>query len=170
MLSPTRTAEFVAPRLHNMPPSSRTRSQRAPRSTSSTVMDATHASTSRLSSMSSPSPTIASCLSPSSAFYQVLTAPYRPYTHLRLDQSTSTNSRQARLSIESVDWTRGSDMFPLNGDDQTDRDHATNLDDNDRGLRINQPHDRWAWANGLLLERTETLMKLPCTFLTFLTL
>ncbi|KIM84627.1 hypothetical protein PILCRDRAFT_818205 [Piloderma croceum F 1598] len=149
MLSSTRALQFE-PRFP--PSSSRTRSYRPARSGSSNYMDATQASTSRLSTPPPKQlPPIPSCISPSSIFYQVLTAPYRAQAHPVVSPSNSMDPHHAEPSIE---WTGENPSR----DDQTVGSNATGSTFQER--HIFTPHGRWAWADGLTVNDTEELMQL----------
>jgi hypothetical protein len=154
MLSSARALEFEPRRPLHDP--ARTNSK-----PNTSAMHAAQASTSRLPTSPSKQPSsIPSCISPSSVFYQVLTAPYRRPMPATTYQRSPVDPQHAEVCHRSVDWTRRS----LSGETHVDCDSAgTNAAASailDR--QIYTPHGRWAWADGLSVDDTEELMQLDC--------
>lgn len=150
MLSSARALQFE-PRFP--PSSSRSQSYRSARSGSSNYMDATPASTSRLSTPPKLLPLIPPSISPSSIFYQVLTAPYQAHPVV------SPSNHMDPHAEPSVDWTGENPSSETRGD-KTVGSNATGSTSQKR--QIFTPHGRWAWADGLTVDDTEELMQLEC--------
>lgn len=159
MLSPSPRPPHFDPHPHT--------SRRTTRSISKTkatnTMDPNnHASSSKLKateprSQMLPPNTIPSCLYPSSAFYQVLTAPYR--ASIPLPWSSFTTSKRmsrptnAKASTSNAEASGSSDRSAS----------AASLIAAPTPHQEYKPHGRWAWAEGKLIKDTEELMQLPCT-------
>jgi len=151
MLSSARTFQFE-PRL---PSSSRSdRTHITSRSSSSNYIQA---STSRLpTSPPKQLPSIPSCISPSSVFYQVLTAPCRQ-TLPAVSQRNPVDSRHTEARRNPIDRTRETSSSTIH--DQTATTNATTTV---QARQIYTPHGCWAWADGLTVNDTEELMQLEC--------
>lgn len=156
MLSSTRISEFEPP----SPSSTRVRTYRQTR----TFMDAPQASTSRLPSPPKQSSDIPSCLSPSSAFYQVLTAQYQhqPATSPLVRPRSPGDPWRNETSHDLVDWSTKptlSNESDTHDGEPTENDATASIF---TGRRIYTPHGPWAWADGLSIEDTEELTPLQC--------
>jgi hypothetical protein len=155
MLSSARISEFE-PRLTPSPSSTRVRTYRQTR----TFTDAPQASTSRLPSPPKQSPDIPSCLSPSSAFYQVLTAQYQPAASPLVRPRSLVGPWRNETSHDFVDWS----TKPTSSNESDTRDGEFTENDATAfiftGRRIYTPHGPWAWADGLSIDDTEELTPL----------
>ena len=141
---------------HHFDPHSRRTTRSILKAKATNPMDANnHASTSQLKTAvprsQIPSPNaIPSCLHPSSAFYQVLTAPYRP--SIPLPSGNYTTSR------------RMSNLFHAKS--STSNAEASGSSDRSVSATVTlkyKPHGHWAWADGMRITDTTELMQLHCT-------
>jgi hypothetical protein len=123
-------------------------------------MNAIQASTSKSSASPSKQPSfVPSCVSPSSVFYQVLTAPYRPPTHLVICQRRPVDPRHVEACHNCLDRTKRprseTHVVP----------QPTELNATASAIQEHQmytPHGRWAWADGLSIDDKEELIQLEC--------
>lgn len=162
MLSSTRAAEYHdEPSLSSSRPP--TRSHRTLRSSTKALENAPQASTSRLPVMPPNRPStsatgLPSCISSTSAFYQVLTAPYRPIALPSVRHINPDAHRRAETYDASVGQATN---VTFEARDRRNHNAAHNSAANMQ-LHIYKPHGRWAWADGLTIDRTEKLVELPC--------
>lgn len=94
---------------------------------------------------------IPSCLHPSSAFYQVLVAPYRSSVPLP-SSNLATSRRIPSLPNAGPSTSKASGSRSVSATSPT----AT--------LEY-KPHGHWAWAVGMRITDTKELMQLSCTCL-----
>ena len=112
----------------------------------------------------------ATCLDRSSAFYQVLTAPYRQLPRARTPSPPeSISPEEAERRWSTVDWSRRS-LTPPEPDSSDEEDTApvtcsANYAELER--LIYNPSGKWGWASGLAIDDAEILMRLGCESLAF---
>lgn len=156
MLSPSpRLPPYFDPYPHT---SRKTRSNSKAKATN-TMDVSSHASSSKLKtaeprSQMPPPNTIPSCLYPSSAFYQVLTAPYRP--SIPLPSSNFKNLRRMSSPPNAKASTSNAEASG-SGDHSAS---ATSLIATPTPHWEYKPHGHWAWAEGMQITDTEELMQL----------
>lgn len=155
MLSSLRALEFE-PRLPPSPLHDQT--YRNSRSNFSTSV---RASTTSLSiSPPNPSPSASSCISPSSVFYQVLTAQYQHPAPALVRQRSPVDPQHAETCRRSINWIKRH----LSDESHVESNSAGTKVATPSALdrQIYTPHGRWAWADGQPIIDTEELMKLEC--------
>ena len=124
-----------------------------PRRTTRSILKAKATNTMDVNSHASGSKfnPIPSCLHPSSAFYQVLVAPYR--SSVPLPSSNFATSRQ----IPSL---------PNAGPSTSKASGSRSVSATSPAATLEyKPHGHWAWAVGMRITDTKELMQLSCTCL-----
>jgi hypothetical protein len=109
-------------------------------------------------------PSIPSCLDQSSAFFKVLTAPYRPPPPVQVASGRPIDARELEMSHSAVNWSRSSARFDSPDEEDVTPVAASPSHYDSMERAIYKPHGNWEWAEGLAIENATTLAHLGCEF------